>query len=163
MTCIGLFGTCGQSKWRDDFMSRYEELGIKFFNPQVGIGEWHPGLVDGENRHFAEDDIILFPVTHESTGQGSLVEIGFSIRQSLRVNCHRFFIFLIDDECNDPNADGAHRKESVNSRALIKSKLVEEEIHNVFLVDSLEEMLTLSIQLHEICVKYNEIKDVENG
>ena len=30
---VGLFGTCGNSVWRDAFMANYEVLGIPFFNP----------------------------------------------------------------------------------------------------------------------------------
>ena len=92
MTCIGLFATCGRSTWRKEFVEQYEELDIEFFNPQVGLGEWHPGMVDDENRHLAEDEIILFPVTDESTGQGSLAEIGFSIQQALRMKRNRYFV-----------------------------------------------------------------------
>lgn len=157
MTCIGLFGTCGNSTWRDAFMAEYAKSNIEFYNPQVD--DWHPGLADDENRHLAEDEIILFPVTEETTGQGSLAEIGFSIQHALRLNRQRYFIFLIEDECKDPNASEAQIKDSNRSRKLVKSKLVVEakQCYNIFLVDSLEEMLTLSIQLNEICVKYNEI------
>ncbi len=33
MLNIGMFGTCGGSKWREPFKARYEELGISFFDP----------------------------------------------------------------------------------------------------------------------------------
>lgn len=161
MTCIGLFGTCGKSTWRKAFVEKYESEGIEFFNPQVGFGEWHPGMVDDENRHLAEDEIILFPVTDESTGQGSLAEIGFSIQQALRMNRNRYFVFLIDDDCNDPDADEYHIKDSINSRKLVKSKLTEEakNCHNVFLVESVKEMLDLSMWLHTISEEYENLQD----
>ncbi len=66
--CVGLFGTCGHSRWRDPFELRFASENIAYFNPQVEAGTWHAGLVDNENRHFVEDDIILFPVTDETTG-----------------------------------------------------------------------------------------------
>ena len=31
---IGLFGTCDNSKWRVPFMKTYDELEIKYFNPE---------------------------------------------------------------------------------------------------------------------------------
>ena len=33
--CVGLFGTCDKSTWRDPFMAKYKELGINYFNPVV--------------------------------------------------------------------------------------------------------------------------------
>lgn len=29
--CVGLFGTCGGSRWRDAFMARYDELDITYY------------------------------------------------------------------------------------------------------------------------------------
>ena len=65
--CIGLFGTCGGSKWRDEFMAAYEERGINFFNPQVA--DWTPECAEIEADHLVNDDVILFPVTNETFGR----------------------------------------------------------------------------------------------
>ena len=35
MLTIGLFGNCGNSKWRDRFIEKYNGLDMQFFNPQV--------------------------------------------------------------------------------------------------------------------------------
>ncbi len=150
--CVGLFGSCGNSRWRDPFIKRFTSENIAYFNPQVEAGTWHAGLVETENSHFVEDDIILFPVTDETTGQGSLAEIGFSIANALRCNTNRFFVFLIDDECNDPDASDEARAESVRSRRLVKSKLIQiaATLDNVFFVESLDDMLTVSLKLAEL-------------
>lgn len=150
--CVGLFGTCGSSRWREPFIQRYAAENIACFDPQVGPGIWHAGLVEYENRHFVEDDIILFPVTDETTGQGSLAEIGFSIANAMRCNPDRFFVFLIDDACNDPDASDAAKADSVRSRRLVKSKLIQfaATLDNVFLVDNLSDMLTVSMELAEL-------------
>jgi len=156
MITIGLFGTCGSSKWREPFINEYEKNGIDFFNPQVAEGTWSPGMVADENKHLIEDDIILFPVTSETTGQGSLAEIGFSIASALRANKHRYFIFMIDDLCNDPSASVAQIVESNRSRKLVKSKLQEiANNNNIFLVDDLENMLEISKWLHKSCVYHS--------
>lgn len=60
---IGLFGTCGKSKWRDSFVASYTELGINFYNPLVA--NWTPACAVEEAEHLASDEIILFPVTAE--------------------------------------------------------------------------------------------------
>lgn len=61
MLCIGLFGTCGTSKWRSTFIDHYNDEGINFFNPQVN--DWKPEDAIKEAKHLAEDTVILFPVT----------------------------------------------------------------------------------------------------
>lgn len=62
MLCVGLFGTCGGSKWRNNFMLKYNEMGINYFNPQVD--DWKPELAEIEAEHLVNDDIVLFPVTN---------------------------------------------------------------------------------------------------
>ena len=157
---IGLFGTCGNSTWRDSFIKDYNEKGIFFFNPQLPAGTWTPGCAKEENTHLMNDGVILFPVTHETTGQGSLAEIGFSILASLRRNPDRYFIFMIDDDCTDPNASESAIKDSIRSRKLVKSKLQEvaKENDGVFLVDSLAEMFDLSTLLISQIKMFNDIK-----
>lgn len=147
--CIGLFGTCGTSQWREPFIQRYQELGIPYFNPQVPVGTWHPGLVVEEDLHFHRDSLILFPVTDETTGQGSLAEVGFSVANALRHAQDRFFLFLVDDACYDNSAEEAARADSVRSRALVKGKLLEAvKVHsNIVLLDSLSDMLEISVSL----------------
>lgn len=122
-TTVGLFGTCGSSQWRDEFILAYKERNINYFNPQLPEGTWTPECADIENQHFKKDDIILFPVTHETTAFGSLGEIGFSI-QSLLQNPekHRYFIFMIDDDCVVANEE--QRTDSKRARKLVKSKLL---------------------------------------
>lgn len=158
--CVGLFGTCGNSHWREQFITCYKQEGILFFNPQVEPGTWHPGMVTDENLHFTNDEIILFPVTTETTGQGSLAEIGFSIANALHSNPNRFFVFLIDEECNDPDADLKEKLDSVRSRKLVKSKLINyaKKSDNIFLVEQLEDMLYISLMLIKLIHNKNVIK-----
>ncbi len=147
MPTIGLFGTCGNSKWREPFIKKYKRLKIDFFNPQVA--DWNPECAEEEARHLAEDEIILFPVTRETYGMGSLSEVGFSILQAIRLDDRRDFVIMIEMEL-DPNLDDEiTRKESLRARALVKQHLKKLRFRNVYLVDTLEEMLEVSIQLHK--------------
>lgn len=157
MVTVGLFGTCGRSQWREPFIAALSERSIAFFNPQLPPGAWTPGAVADENKHLAEDDIVLFPVTAESSGLGSLGEIGFSIRAALRANRFRQFIFLIEDTCTDPEATPEVVKESNRMRALVKSKLADEarDWHNIHLVDTLEEMLEMTLRLAPAMAEIN--------
>ena len=158
--CVGLFGTCGASQWRNTFIAEYNQRNILFFNPQVPDGTWSAGMVHEENRHFNTDQIILFPVTDETTGQGSLAEIGFSIINALRQNRNRYFIFLIDDICLDPTASQDAVSDSNRSRQLVKSKLITESLSNdnIFLVQTLDDMLRLSVLLYDSLLYTQQLK-----
>tara|TARA_Y100000588_G_scaffold14934_2_gene15941 strand:- start:12932 stop:13447 length:516 start_codon:yes stop_codon:yes gene_type:complete len=146
---VGLFGTCGSSTWRKDFIETYKELGIDYFNPQLGEGEWTPECADIENQHFKTDEIILFPVTNETTGLGSLAEVGFSIAETLRNLNERYLVVYIAPDCIDSKADANEIKTSIRTRKLVSSKVeLEADINEkVFIVNSLEEMKSLSIEI----------------
>lgn len=145
---IGLFGTCGNSKWRDSFIAEYEKLGIGFYNPQVP--DWKPEDAEIEAEHLANDKIILFPITGESYGLGSLSEVGFSVLNAIRLDDRRDFIILIETNLDESLDDAGMRKESSRARALVKQHLKKLRLPNLYLVDSLEEMLKISITLYEI-------------
>lgn len=122
--CVGMFGTCGtkeQSPWREDFVQRYNEEQIAFFNPRKD--DWKPEDADIEADHLTEDQIILFPITSATYGLGSLSEIGFSILQAIKLDDRRDFIVLIDRTLDDSLTDEAFRKESFRGRALVRKHL----------------------------------------
>ena len=93
---IGLFGTCGSSKWREPFMKAYDEQGIKYFNPVKE--DWKVEDAQIEAEHLANDEIICFPVTDETYAFGSLGEVGFSILQAIKLNQRREIIVMIDPD-----------------------------------------------------------------
>lgn len=149
MPTIGLFGTCGSSRWRDKFIEKYEELGYKYFNPQVE--DWKLEDAEIEAKHLVEDEIILFPVTGETHGFGSLAETGFSIMQAIKTNANRFIVVYIDPKL-DANIDPAdpRSKDSIRTRALVRAHLKKNSHPNVFVVKDLETMLQLSTDLYLI-------------
>jgi hypothetical protein len=156
---IGLFGTCGGSKWRDKFIQEYDKRHIDWFNPDAG-DNWHPGMVKDENRHLKEDNIILFPVTDETLGVGSLGEIGFSILNVIRSidnGSSQQLIIMIDDECNDPIASESEKKTSCRTRTLVKSKALDVNHSNIFVVQDLQHMFDLSIDLFYMVEQYKSI------
>jgi len=162
MLTVGLFGTCGGSKWREPFMKKYEELGISYFNPQVE--DWKAELAAVEARHLAEDKVILFPVTNETYATGSLSEVGFSILNAIKLDDRRNFVILIQMDLIPELDDPIARKESLRARALVSEHLRKLRLSNLYVVDTLEEMLEISITLYkavEITIpleKYNPHK-----
>lgn len=146
MLCVGLFGTCGGSKWRAQFIERYAQEGISFFNPQVE--DWKPEYAVQEAEHLANDTVILFPVTSETYGTGSLAETGFSIVNALRLDDRRDFVIMIEQKLDDGLSNAEARKDSLRARALVKQHLKKLRLSNLYVVESLEEMLEVSITLY---------------
>lgn len=144
--CVGLFGTCGGSEWRDRFIERYEQEGIIFFNPQVE--DWKPEDAEVEAEHLAEDDVILFPVTSETYGLGSLGECGFSMLNAIKLDDRRDFVIMIERELDESLDDPALRKESTRMRALVYQHLKKLNLPNVYVVETLDEILEVSVQLY---------------
>ena len=159
---VGLFGTCDASTWREDYaIGPLTAADVNWYNPNITDYDWsdpakNDALVKEENRNLVEDRIILFPVLGESLGVGPLAETGYSI---LSVLDHiadgndQTLIVLIDDECTDTTKSEAEVKTSNRTRKLVKSKLVqylerhEDTNKNVYLVDTVEEMVALAIDI----------------
>jgi len=155
---IGLFGTCGGSIWRDSFMKRYQENDVEYYNPQVD--EWKPEDAVIEAEHLINDEIILFPVTNETYGTGSLSEVGFSILQAIKADTNRNVIIMIDQNLdvlddipmsmNEMIQHELLKKESLRARALVKAHLKKLKYPNVYIVKNLEDMFLLSMELSAI-------------
>jgi len=143
-----MFGTCGGSKWREPFEARYTAEGINSYNPQVA--DWKPEDAEIEAEHLANDEVILFPVTSETYATGSLSEVGFSILQAIRLDDRRDFVILIDKTLDELLDNAVARKESLRARALVKQHLKKLRLKNIYLVETLEEMLELSVTLYRI-------------
>jgi hypothetical protein len=147
-TTIGLFGTCGGSTWRAPFMSEYWTRGIPFFNPVVD--NWTPECAVAEADHLATDAIILFPVTDETTGLASLAEIGHGIRSVLADEWTRSIVIYIAPAVSAEvfEKDPVQGKESNKMRTLSLAHLAKQKQDNVYVVDNLEDMLTVSLGLY---------------
>ena len=148
MLTIGLFGTCGSSRWRDKFIARYESERISFFNPQVA--DWKPEDAIKEAEHLANDEVILFPVTSETYATGSLSEVGFSILQAIRLDDRRDFVVMIEQRLDERLSDSIARRESLRARALVIQHLKKLRLKNVYMVESLEEMLEVSFNFSRL-------------
>ena len=144
--CIGLFGTCGGSQWREPFIERYNREGIEFFNPQVK--DWKPEDAVIEAEHLANDAVILFPITGETYATGSLAETGFSILNAIKLDDRRDFIIMIEQSLSDSLEDATARKESLRARALVLQHLKKLRLSNLYVVETLKEMLEASVTLY---------------
>jgi len=157
-TCIGLFGTCGKSTWRKPFIDTYKQSSITYFNPQVD--DWKPENAIEEASHLAEDSIILFPITSESYGTGSLAETGFSILNAIKLEDRRDIVIFIDQKLDDElvKDNPLAAKESLRARALVKQHLKKLNLSNLYYVESLDAMLKLSVELYHIAVAKEKLE-----
>ena len=159
--CIGLFGTCGASTWRDDLIKVYEGSDIDYYNPMVP--DWTPECAKEEAEHLANDAIILFPVLDETYAFGSLSEIGFSILQAIKLDDRRDIVILISERLNDElMKDKDKAQESLKARALVREHLKKLRIPNVYLVDNLTEMESVSLTLYENHLRVRSLRQYFN-
>ena len=141
-------------------MRDYDALGIKYFNPQVK--DWDPSMAVKEADHMANDCIVVWPITSETPGLGSIAETGFSLLQAIRLESRRDFVILVDqfiDESVKESFSPDVIKESLRGRALISQHLLKLKLDNVYVVQALPQMLDVSKGLWTISVLRQEIKD----
>lgn len=153
--CIGLFGTCGNSKWREIFIDYFKETDINYYNPQVK--EWNASMAVIEAKHLANDSIILFPITNETYAVGSLSEVGFSVLNALRLD-RRDFVVMIQQSLSDELMEDKERAtESLRARALVYQHLKAQNLPNIYLVENLTDMLEVSKVLYLSNVLRNKV------
>lgn len=157
LPCIGLFGTCGASRWRERFVAFYQGAGIRYFNPQVD--HWTAECADVEAAHLRRDEIILFPVTDETFGAGSLAETGFSLLQAIAANASRWVVVMVAPEPGPHLMDQPEAwKDNVRARRLVRAHLAANPLPNVFVVEDLDTMFALSVELYGIARSLGGIK-----
>ena len=67
---------------------------------------------------------------------------------AIRLEDRRDFVIMIEQELDDNLEDAVARKESLRARALVKEHLKKLRLSNLYVVNSLEEMLEVSVTLY---------------
>jgi len=162
-TTIGLFGTCGKSTWRNEFIDLYKKKDIQWFNPNVR--DWNSECSDIEANHLIEDDIILFPILDSELGIASLSEAPFSVLRAITERGSKFTVIMIEDI--DPSVvdifGEVAYKASKSARTIVKAHLKKISHKHIFVVDNLEDMLEISVSLEQACNHIKQAKSVENN
>lgn len=140
---IGLFGTCGGSTWRSGIMPLLDQRGISYFNPQVD--NWTAECAQIEADHLVNDNIVLFPITDETTGIRSLAEIGFTVFRAQSSPDQRFVIYIMPTVDTTKVTEPMLVKESNRARTLVRAHLTKINLPNVMVVDSLESMFDVAL------------------
>lgn len=148
--CIGLFGTCGDSKWRDPFIALYNQLHITYFDPQVD--NWTSDRAKVEAEHLQEDDVIVFPILDGTYGFGSLAETGYAILQSFQIPERHLLIYVAPTVSEKLTRDNPIlAQESNRARKLVIAHLneVNKRGHRkIHIYDKLEDMLAGSVRAY---------------
>ena len=129
-------------------MERYTALGIPYFNPMVD--NWDASCIPVEAHHLAHDPVILFPILDQSYGLGSLSEMGFGPLRAMRQNAYRSFVILVHPDVTPElwELDAGQAKASKRARALVRGHLANLNESSITLVETLDDMLEISIKLH---------------
>lgn len=158
--CVGMFGTCGESTFRQDLLiPAYEAAGVTYYNPQVGVGEWGPEMADIEADHLAFDVVQTWPVTGETYAIGTLAEQGFSVASTMRAESPfpKFIVPMVELTLSPELTDQQLRKESIRARKLITAHFEKSSAPNVFLTRTLEEMRDVSIAVYGAAAELVEL------
>lgn len=153
---IGLFGTCGSSTWRNQFVDRCKENDIPFYNPQLGDGEWNPDFaneyVRQEHFHLSNDDIIVFAITGETVASVSLSEFAFSLMDVVRSSLNRHVVIYVSEDCIDPKASQDAIVASIKARKTIipKIKKAAKESDFVHFCSSIEELFDVTFEVEDM-------------
>ena len=153
MFTVGLFGPREDISWQDAFIECLSNLeGVEYFDPLR-----HEALWVGEDMskqtntfHRAKDDVIVFPVTAKTYGFSSLAEIGFEVVHMLQAHDQqklRSLVVFIEQDADATLPDPAARQESLRIRKLVLERLLRLNLPNVYVVDSLEDMLDVTVRL----------------
>jgi hypothetical protein len=110
------------------------------------VDDWTPDCAVVEAEHLANDRIVVFPITAETYAEGSLSEVGFSILNAIKLDDRRHFIVLIEQALSPELLEDAVRaKASLRARALVTQHLKKLRLDGLYVVDSLEQALTVSL------------------
>lgn len=111
LNIVGLFGTCGGSKWREEVMEQLKAVGIDYFNPVVP--EWTPEDAVLESQHLVKDKVLLFAITGETESYGSLAETGWA---ALSAERHNQTLYVVIED-----VPGGPKMLPNRARALVRS------------------------------------------
>lgn len=142
---VGLFGTCGNSTWRNAYISWFESMGIQYFNPLLTNREYD-NVEDPkrEAQHLTNDRVIIFPVLGLTDGILSLGEVNIAIAQVI-MSWNRHLIVFIEPNAN-PNfvTDTAKLAKSNQMRSLYLAHLSNIHHPRIHIVESEEAMWEVS-------------------
>lgn len=141
---VGLFGTCGNSKWREEVViPTLDKAGVAYFNPVVS--DWNEEAQKNEVKNAAEDRVIIMAITGETTAIASMAELGWQVYLAHGVG--QKVVVFIEDMPNDVLASDTGTSLRINKvRALIR-KYAEKAVGDVFLVSSLQEAADKAVEL----------------
>ena len=141
---VGLFGTCGASKWREDVVIPIlEKAGVAYFNPVVA--EWNDEAQRNEVDHSANDQVVVMAITGETSGIASMAELGWQVATA--ESRGQSVVIFLEDMPNDLKDETGASLRINKARALIRKYIQNHDSPKVVLASNLEEVAQLAVKL----------------
>lgn len=72
---VFLGGSCGNNMYRENIaIPAFDAVGIRYYNPKVGPGEWKESMIQEENDAKEKATIIMMIIDNDTRGIMSLIE-----------------------------------------------------------------------------------------
>lgn len=141
--CVGLFGTCGDSRWREDIaIPILEQRQKTYFNPVVP--NWTEEAMKNEVDHAANDKVVMLVITGETTGIASMAESGWI---ALQVHMGNRDLVMVIEDCPETISDHV----AINkTRKLLRNYIQKEDSPCIHIRNSVAEAAELAANLMEI-------------
>ena len=144
---VGLFGTCGSSKWREEtVIPILEAAGVEYFNPVVP--EWNEEAQRNEVDHAANDNVILMAITGETSGIASMAELGW--QAAAAESKGRGMVIFLEDMPNDLKDETGASLRINKCRALIRKYIAAHNSPKIVLASSLEDAANQAVLMMEL-------------
>jgi hypothetical protein len=149
ITVLGLFGTCNESKWREELLTKLDNE-ITYFNPVVD--DWNEEAQANEDKHKKSDTFILLTLTPEMKGFYTIAEI---IEMAYTNPCRVIFCHL--DEY------GGKKFDEAQIRSLKKIIKDIEAVGVTHIYDNLDDVADFVNTYSRVMYNYRyDIKDVSD-
>jgi hypothetical protein len=141
--CIGLFGTCGDSRWREDIaIPILEQRQKPYFNPVVP--NWTEEAMKNEVDHAANDKVVMLIITGETNGIASMAESGWI---ALQVHMSERDLVVVIEDCPDTIPDHVRINKT---RKLLRNYIQKEDSPCIHLKNSVAEAAEFAANLMEV-------------
>ena len=140
---VGLFGTCGASKWRENIVvPALTTAGVDSFNPVVE--HWDEEAQRREVDHAATDKVVMIVITGETTGIASMAELGWIALNAETAG--QKLVIVLEDMPNDVKDETGASLRINKARSLVRKYIKATQDRNPNSFVFLEENISAATQ-----------------
>lgn len=155
---VFLGGTCGNTTWRKDIaIPALKAVGITYYDPQLGLGEWTEACEAAEMKAKAEAEVLLFIIAEETRGVASVAEVSYLLAAGRPLALALTFIseeISIDAQIVTP----AERDDLNRGRIFVRTMA---EHHGVPVFTTVEDAVQYAIDLVKMQAQKLTLEDIQ--